>query len=218
MTTNSSFKSCIVVLMMSSAPLFVLMTIMPSSVSAAGLVASPAPMWAINRADAIKRFKAADSNGDCIITESELLVHAISHIIDPTSKIMGYTFDNESVLQDIVKKAYHYMYNNMSANGTKHVGPADFVQNIGSWKCTPKVSRGRSLVGRSLGASCNNVCTHKLHCCGGSCTSNSCPGTAACTAGVSIVTSAITVASLGWGSPLIPLAVGTHPCEYIGGK
>lgn len=208
-----SFKVCTV-----TVPITCLLTLLlglmtisrPTMVSAASMgqkmipkhlsSSAPAAVPSINRADAIKRFKAADTNGDCAISDSELQVYAISHIIDPTFEAIGYSIDNESQLQDIIKEAYHQIHKNMSMNGTKRVGPADFVQNMGSWTCSPKVpGRSRSLVGRSQGATCHNVCTHNLHCCNGSCQSSSCPGGAACIAAVDIVTLGVAKPACGQG-------------------
>jgi hypothetical protein len=63
----------------------------------------------------------------------------------------------------------------MSGNLTKPVGPTDFVENLVGWQCTPAKAtpgRSRSLIGRSEGEECANVCTHGFHCCAHVCTTD----------------------------------------------
>ena len=93
------------------------------------------------------------------------------------------------IIQANLLKVIEARYNNITANGV--VGPSDFIQNIKSWKCSPAKKSTmpagrRSLVGRSVGEHCANVCTHGLHCCSNTCSQNSCPGHVACEVGSTV--------------------------------
>ena len=57
------------------------------------------PLSSLSKADAIKRFKAADKDGNCKISEEELMSFAIEKYIDPVALIGGYTLSGSSNTQ-----------------------------------------------------------------------------------------------------------------------
>ena len=93
----------------------------------------------------------------------------------------------------------------MSSNSTRDVTPFHFIEHMENWKCygsklkatsITSVFKGRSLIGRSLGEHCANVCTHQLHCCKNKCTDSKCPGHVACEVGLGLGIPIVTVAGI----------------------
>ena len=57
----------------------------------------------LNRKDAIQRFKAADKNGDCLISKSEHEAYFIDNILDPVAKSLGFTLNNKVQDRDLFR-------------------------------------------------------------------------------------------------------------------
>ena len=53
----------------------------------------------MDQADAIKRFRTADSNGDCKISKLELGKYAVDHLLDPIQFLLGSSFNGKSGIQ-----------------------------------------------------------------------------------------------------------------------
>ena len=69
---------------------------------------------ALDKADAIKRFKTADSNGDCKISKLELGKYAVDHLLDPIQFLLGSSFNGKSGIQVgpsvVIRYIYIYIY------------------------------------------------------------------------------------------------------------
>ena len=71
----------------------------PASTVFGDVVGNSKIFMALDKADAIKRFKAADSNGDCKISKLELDKYAVDHFLDPIQFLLGSSFNGRSGIQ-----------------------------------------------------------------------------------------------------------------------
>ena len=109
-------------------------------------------------------------------------------------------------LQGLIHQIIEHVFKNISKNGLQFVGPSDFIQNIGNWKCLPsqttKTTSRRNLIGRSEGERCKNMCTHGFHCCERRCGTERCPGEVAAKYGIAAgKTICVAISAVTLGTP-----------------
>ena len=68
----------------------------PTSTVLGDVVGNSKIFKALDKTDAIKRFKTADSNGDCKISKLELDKYAVDHLLDPIQFLLGSSFNGKS--------------------------------------------------------------------------------------------------------------------------
>lgn len=157
----------------------------------------------LNHEDAVKRFKAADTNSDCAVSKSEHEAFIVDDIIDPVAKAVGFSLSNNAEGQADIKSRIQKRWDDIIvALGTNSITPANFAYNLDGWKCPQSKSSStghnsrRELIGRSVGAYCKNMCSgRQLTCCGNSCVQGrTCPASP----------STNQTATIGWIVSLLP--------------